>query len=84
MSAEVVNVEKKTVELVDSKPSDRKYYLLGAVGGLVLGVVAAYLFIRTAEESMNTSRRVKTGQMIKLAVGIITLLRQVASLPADE
>ena len=54
-------------------------YLIGAVGGLAMGLVGAYLFIRTAREN-GKPQQIKTGEVIKLVVGIITLLRQIAAL----
>ncbi len=55
-------------------------YLIGAVGGLAMGLVGAYLFIRTARENGKPPQQIKTGEVIKLVVGIITLLRQIAAL----
>ncbi|MBN1284396.1 MAG: hypothetical protein JXB47_03275 [Anaerolineae bacterium] len=83
MSTEVVNAEVKAIEQA-AGPNDGRLYLLGAAAGLVLGLIAVYLFVRAADEKIDTARHVKTGEVIKLAIGVITLLRQVASLPTGS
>lgn len=50
--------------------------LLGAASGLIAG----YLLSRTAEERGDGPPKVKTGDALRLAVGIIGLVRGIAAL----
>ncbi len=55
-------------------------YVIGAAGGLVLGLLAAYLFLRTLEETADPNHRVGTGDALKLTIAIVTLMRQISAL----
>lgn len=61
-------------------------YLIGAVVGLMLGLLAAYLFARAAEENNHsaTPQKVGTGDMMKLTLSVLNLIRQVADLGARD
>lgn len=58
-------------------------YLMGAVAGLLFGVVGAFLYTRAAEESAGKAGRpqsIPTGQLIGLSLAALGLIRQVAEL----
>lgn len=50
--------------------------ILGAASGLIAG----YLLSRTAEERGDAPPKVKTGDVLRLAIGIIGLVRGIAAL----
>jgi H+/Cl- antiporter ClcA len=57
-------------------------YGLGAFGGMVFGLIAAYLYARAAEEDTLRSGgkppQISTTQLIGLALTILGLIRQIA------
>ena len=55
-------------------------YLMGLLFGGLMGVVSAYLFNRSAEESADEGERqeISTPAMIGIALSAITLVRQIA------
>ncbi|GAB4572098.1 MAG: hypothetical protein Kow0077_10610 [Anaerolineae bacterium] len=56
-------------------------YLIGAVLGLLLGLLSAYLFVRAAEESSGGQpKKIKTGDAMKMTLSILTLVRQIAEI----
>lgn len=59
---------------------------LGAAVGLVLGLTAAHLFNRAAEENGQTtvSRSLKTSDIFRIALAAIALIRQISSLGAGS
>jgi hypothetical protein len=57
-----------------------KTLVVGAVVGALIGVATAYLLARTAEESGGGPPQISTGDAIKSAVGIVGLVRGIASL----
>ena len=61
-------------------------YLIGAVVGLLLGLLAAYLFARASEENNNsaTPQKVRTSDMMKLTLSVLNLVRQVADIGARD
>ncbi|MCZ7544421.1 MAG: hypothetical protein M5R40_13230 [Anaerolineae bacterium] len=58
----------------------QRTYITGAVAGLVVGVLAAYLFIRAADENGHGTPKVNTMDAIRLSATTIGLLRQIATL----
>lgn len=60
-----------------------KTLILGAALGALLGAATAYLFARTAEESGGKPPKISTGDAIRAAIGIIGVMRGIASL-GDE
>jgi hypothetical protein len=56
-----------------------KVLIVGGLVGALLGVGAAFLYIRTAEEA-GGPREVSTGQVLKLAVAALGVVRQVSQL----
>lgn len=57
-----------------------KTLVVGALVGALIGVATAYLLARTAEESGGGPPQISTGDAIKSAVGIVGLVRGIASL----
>ena len=57
-------------------------YLTGAAVGLVMGLAAAHMYARTAEESgeAGTPVRIETGDALKIGMAAVALVRQVSSL----
>jgi hypothetical protein len=64
--------------------SPGRTYMIGALGGLLVGALAAYLYVRSANEHNTAPPKVKTSEAIKLAVAVITLMRQIAALSAEK
>jgi hypothetical protein len=56
-----------------------KILIVGGLIGALLGVGAALLYVRTAEEA-GGPREVSTGQVLKLAVAALGVVRQVSQL----
>ena len=54
--------------------------ILGALVGAILGVGTAYLLNRTAEESGGGPPQITTGDAVKAAIGIVGVMRGIASL----
>ena len=52
---------------------------VGAVLGMLLGLLAGFLYIRIAEES-GGPKKVSTGNVVKLAVATVGIVRQAAQL----
>lgn len=57
-----------------------KTLILGGVIGALIGVGTAYLLARTAEESGGGPPKISTGDAIKSAIGVVGLVRGIASL----
>lgn len=57
-----------------------KTLIIGGVIGALIGVSAAYLLARTAEESGGGPPQISTGDAIKSAIGVVGLVRGIASL----
>jgi NhaP-type Na+/H+ or K+/H+ antiporter len=57
-------------------------YLIGVIGGVLLGLLSAYLFVRATEENMTSDRpqKVKTMDLMKLTLALLALVRQIAEL----
>ncbi len=67
-----------TVNKDDSWKS--RTYVMGLVLGAVVGLLSAYLFVRSAEENPETGRPepIQTGTLITLVLTILGLMRQIA------
>jgi len=67
-------------------PSDAwkfQIYLLGALVGLVVGLLAGHFFVRVSEESgQQGPAKLKTMDALKLAISVLGLVRQVTDLGA--
>jgi F0F1-type ATP synthase assembly protein I len=60
-------------------------YLIGVIGGTILGVIAAYFYTRAATDDtqrtgLQSPNRVQTGDLLGLGLAILAILRQVAEL----
>lgn len=55
-------------------------YMIGASLGALVGMLSAYLFVRSAEENPETGRPepIKTGTLISLLLAVLALVRQIA------
>lgn len=55
-------------------------YVMGAGLGALVGMLSAYLFVRSAEENPETGRPepIKTGTLISLLLAVMALMRQIA------
>ncbi len=59
-------------------------YVLGALLGLAVGLLAAHFFVRVSEESgQEGPARLKTMDALKLAISVLGLVRQVTDLGAS-
>lgn len=54
--------------------------VIGAVAGAFIGAATAYLMIRTATEKQSGPPKISTSDAIKSMVGVIGLMRGIASL----
>ena len=60
-------------------------YILGAVGGLLAGALAAYLYVRSYEEAQlegRTPTGPQTMDMVRLGLNVLGLVRQIGALGA--
>lgn len=56
-------------------------YVIGAGVGLLLGLASAYLYIRASKESTSGQpRQVKTGDLMRMTLAVLGLVRQFAEL----
>ena len=56
-----------------------KVLILGGLIGALLGLAAGFLYLRMAEEA-GGPREVSTGQVVKLAIAALGLMRQASQL----
>ena len=56
--------------------------LAGGIIGSLVGVGAAYLYVRSSEEASadGSPRKLKTGEAVRLGVALTAILRQIAEL----
>lgn len=54
--------------------------IIGAVVGALIGLGTGYLLTRTAEESGGQPPKITTGDAFKIALGVIGVVRGIASL----
>ncbi|HML24693.1 MAG TPA: hypothetical protein PKD09_23770 [Aggregatilinea sp.] len=60
-------------------------YLLGAIGGLALGLLSAYLFVRSTEDKGKPEpSRIGTMDVVRLGVALLAIARQIADLASDD
>jgi len=74
--------------------SRTKALIIGAAAGAALGVAAAWLFIRSVEEEALAieetgegavaPRTIGVGQVVRLGVSILAVLRQIIDLGREE
>ncbi len=53
-------------------------FVIGGGAGLLAGLAAAYIFIRTREQSDEVQPKLTSGQGVKIGMGIVSLLRMIA------
>lgn len=55
-------------------------YVMGVILGAVVGLLSAYLFVRSAEENPETGRPepIQTGTLITIVLAVMSLMRQIA------
>jgi hypothetical protein len=70
----------RQIESMTDQQWKTKTLILGAIVGAILGVGTAYLMNRTAEESGGGPPEITTGDAVKAAIGIIGVVRGIASL----
>lgn len=75
--------------------SRTKALIIGAAAGAALGVAAAWLFVRSVEEEEALAievggeeavapRTIGVGQVVRLGVSILAVLRQIVDLGREE
>jgi len=65
--------------------SRNKTLIIGGLLGSALGILAAWLYMRTArEDEAKPSEAVPPGKMVKLGLSIMEVLRQVTTLGGEE
>jgi hypothetical protein len=57
-----------------------KAYIIGAVSGAVIGLGAAFFLARSSDERDGGPPHVSTGDVLKVGVGVIGLVRGIAAL----
>lgn len=68
------------MSLPDWKP---RTYIVGALIGLVVGLLAAYFYARVSEEDgADQPQGIKAVDTLKLAVSVLGLIRQITDLGA--
>lgn len=75
-------LRSRPTPVIKKKPTDPRPYWIGALGGLLSGLIGAYLFKRAADEAGKDGRvtPIETGQLFGLALALITVLRHIAEL----
>jgi hypothetical protein len=59
-------------------------YLAGGLGGIVVGLLAAYFYARASEENGKGPNRIKSMDALSLAVALLSLIRQITDLGAKS
>ena len=57
-------------------------YIIGAAGGLLLGLLSAYLYNRAASDygPAEGQNRIQTGEVLGLALAVLGIVRQVTEM----
>lgn len=60
--------------------------LTGGIVGSLLGVAAAYLYVRAAEESSEdgTPRRLPTREAVRMGMSLLAMVRQIAEMGGQK
>ncbi|GAB4421951.1 MAG: hypothetical protein Kow00106_19060 [Anaerolineae bacterium] len=62
-----------------------RVYLLGALIGLAVGLISAYFYARVSEENgFERPHRIPTMDALKLAVSLLSVIRQITDLGAKR
>jgi len=59
-------------------------YITGGLAGLAVGLLAAYFFARVSEEHGVEPGRIKTMDALKLAVALLSIIRQITDIGAGN
>ena len=59
-------------------------YLVGGVLGLAVGVLAAYLYVRSAEEAGVEEATVATGDAVKVGLSLLGIVRQITEMGGSK
>lgn len=80
-----ISTESAKKTITDTR---QQVYVLGGIVGLLFGLISAYVFNRAAHDTTNPMEagltRVKTGDIITLALAAIALVRQIAEIGRPE
>jgi hypothetical protein len=68
------------IERIGDESWKVKVLIAGAVVGAAIGVGTAYLLSRTSEEAHGGPPKVNTTDAVKAAIGIVGIMRGIASL----
>lgn len=74
----MTEMEMEIEELDDNWKT--KVFIFGGVLGALIGLATAFLLVRSSEERTGGPPEITTGDALKLGVGIIGLVRGIASL----
>jgi len=66
--------------LTASEGWQTRILLVGTVLGALIGAGTAYLLIRTADEKHAGPPKISTGDAVKTVIGVVGLMRGIASL----
>lgn len=61
-----------------------RMYITGGLAGLVIGLLAAYFYARVTEEHGMEPGRIKTMDALKLAVALLSIIRQITDIGAGN
>lgn len=61
-----------------------RVYLVGGLAGIIVGLLAAYFYVRATEESGSGPVRIKSMDALSLAVALLALIRQITDLGAKS
>ncbi len=64
-----------------------RVFVIGALGGLVAGLVAAFLYARSYEEAQASGEvraAPQTMDLVRLGLNVLGLVRQISALPVPE
>ena len=72
----------KSLQPYDDSNWRTRTLLAGGVLGSLLGVLAAYMFVRAADESSEDGepKQLQTGDVFKLGATLLAIVRQIADL----
>lgn len=64
--------------------SRNKTLIIGGLVGSALGILAAWLYVKTSGEEEEAPQALPTGKMVKLGLSVMEILRQVTALGEGE
>ena len=65
---------------IDNNSWKTKTYIIGAIAGALIGLGTAFLLVRSSDERTGGPPEVSTMDALKVGVGVIGLMRGIASL----